>query len=168
MAIKDKVLELLDDNKGKYLSGEQLADTLGCTRGAVWKAVKALQENGYPISAVTNKGYSLDENTDILSLAGIKKYLDPDRQGLEIEVYKEVSSTNLVLKDYATQGVPEGRIGIAGMQTQGRGRLGRSFFSPSDSGLYMSILLRTDMAAADSVKITTDAEVYVDLEVEKV
>ena len=60
----------------------------GCTRGAVWKAVKALQENGYPISAVTNKGYSLDENTDILSLAGIKKYLDPDRQGLEIEVYK--------------------------------------------------------------------------------
>ena len=32
MAIKDKVLELLDDNKGKYLSGEQLADTLGCTR----------------------------------------------------------------------------------------------------------------------------------------
>ena len=40
MAIKDKVLELLDDNKGKYLSGEQLADTLGCTRGAVWKAVK--------------------------------------------------------------------------------------------------------------------------------
>ena len=37
MAIKDKVLELLDDNKGKYLSGEQLADTLGCTRGAVWK-----------------------------------------------------------------------------------------------------------------------------------
>ena len=45
MAIKDKVLELLDDNKGKYLSGEQLADTLGCTRGAVWKAVKALQEN---------------------------------------------------------------------------------------------------------------------------
>ena len=91
MAIKDKVLELLDDNKGKYLSGEQLADTLGCTRGAVWKAVKALQENGYPISAVTNKGYSLDENTDILSLAGIKKYLDPDLQGLEIEVYKEVS-----------------------------------------------------------------------------
>ena len=83
MAIKDKVLELLDDNKGKYLSGEQLADTLGCTRGAVWKAVKALQENGYPISAVTNKGYSLDENTDILSLAGIKKYLDPDRHGLE-------------------------------------------------------------------------------------
>ena len=56
MAIKDKVLELLDHNKGKYLSGEQLADTLGCTRGAVWKAVKALQENGYPISAVTNKG----------------------------------------------------------------------------------------------------------------
>ena len=168
MAIKDKVLELLDDNKGKYLSGEQLADTLGCTRGAVWKAVKALQENGYPISAVTNKGYSLDENTDILSLAGIKKYLDPDRQGLEIEVYKEVSSTNLVLKDYANQGVPEGRIVIAGMQTQGRGRLGRSFFSPSDSGLYMSILLRPDMAAADAVKITTAAAVSVALAVEKV
>lgn len=83
MAIKDKVLELLDHNKGKYLSGEQLADTLGCTRGAVWKAVKALQENGYPISAVTNKGYSLDENTDILSLAGIKNILTLIVRGLK-------------------------------------------------------------------------------------
>ena len=56
----------------------------------------------------------------------------------------------------------------AGMQTQGRGRLGRSFFSPSDSGLYMSILLRPDMAAADAVKITTAAAVSVALAVEKV
>ena len=77
-------------------------------------------------------------------------------------------SDNLVLKDYANQGVPEGRIVIAGMQTQGRGRLGRSFFSPSDSGLYMSILLRPDMAAADAVKITTAAAVSVALAVEKV
>ena len=45
MAIKDKVLELLDDNKGKYLSGEQLADTLGCTRGAVWKAEMCIRDS---------------------------------------------------------------------------------------------------------------------------
>ncbi len=64
--------------------------------------------------------------------------------------------------------MPEGRIVVAGMQTQGRGRLGRSFFSPSDSGLYMSILLRPDMAASDAVKITTAAAVSVALAVEKV
>lgn len=168
MAIKDKVLEILDSNRGAYLSGEQLADTFGCTRGAVWKAVKALQEQGYPISAVTNKGYSLDENTDILSLAGVKKYLSPERQSMDIEVYKTVTSTNLLLKDCANQGAAEGKVIIAGEQTQGRGRLGRSFYSPSDSGLYLSILLRPDMAAQDAVKITTAAAVSVALAVEKV
>lgn len=168
MAVKDKVLDILDANRGDFLSGEQLADSLGCTRGAIWKAVKVLQEQGYPISAVTNKGYSLDENTDILSLAGVKKYLVPERKDMDIEAYKEVTSTNLLLKDCANQGASEGKVIIAGAQTQGRGRLGRSFFSPSDSGLYLSILLRPNMAAQDAVKITTAAAVSVALAVESV
>ena len=167
MAVKDKVLELLDNSKGEYLSGEQIAEKLGCTRGAVWKAVKSLQDEGCAIAAVTNKGYCMNADTDILSLAGIKKYLDPEQQKLDIEVYKTVTSTNTLLRERANDGAVEGKVIISGEQTQGRGRLGRSFFSPSDSGLYMSILLRPDMAAVDAVKITTAAAVSVALAIEK-
>ncbi len=167
MSVKDKVLELLDNSKGEYLSGEQIAEKLGCTRGAVWKAVKSLQDEGCAISAVTNKGYCMNVDSDIISLAGVKKYLEPQQQGLDIEVHKIVTSTNTVLRERANDGAAEGKVIISGEQSQGKGRLGRSFFSPSDSGLYMSILLRPDMTAADAVKITTAAAVSVAMAIEK-
>lgn len=168
MTIKEKVLVLLEKNMGNYLSGEEIAGQLDCTRGAVWKAVKTLQNQGYNINAVTNKGYKLDENTDILSLAGIEQYLDEEVRNMDIEVFHSVSSTNDIVKDFANQGGKEGKVVISGMQTKGKGRLGRSFYSPSDSGLYMSILLRPEMSAADAVKITTAAAVAVAQSVEKV
>ena len=93
MTIKEKVLELFELNRGSYLSGEEIARNLDCTRGAVWKAVKSLQDEGYPISAVTNKGYCLDESTDILSEPGVKKYLSGNGKKLDISVFSIQSST---------------------------------------------------------------------------
>lgn len=167
MAVKDKLIELFDSNRGKFLSGEEIAGTLGCSRNAVWKAVKTLQENGYNISAVTNKGYCLEESTDILFCSGIKKYLD-DKNKFDIKIYKSLESTNLTLRDFANEGAKEGLVVISGQQTKGRGRLGRPFFSPSDTGLYMSILLRPEMVAGDALKITTAAAVAVAEAIEKV
>lgn len=168
MKIKDKVLELLEKNIGDFLSGEQIAEKLDCTRGAVWKAVKTLQEQGYSINAVTNKGYRLDKNTDILTEKGIRKYLSNDTENWGLRVYKTLESTFINAREFANAGEPEGLTVICGEQTKGRGRLGRSFFSPSDTGLYMSILLRPEMAAIDAVKITTAAAVSVADAVEKI
>ena len=73
MGTKNRILELLEQRRGESLSGERLAEILGISRSAVWKAVKELQKDGYNIVAVTNKGYCLSDENDIISIPGIKK-----------------------------------------------------------------------------------------------
>ena len=67
MTTKEKLLALLEDSKGTFFSGEEIARALQVSRAAVWKAVNALREDGYTIDAVTNKGYRLSPDSDILS-----------------------------------------------------------------------------------------------------
>lgn len=160
MSTREKLLALLNDHKGTYYSGEEIADKLGISRTAVWKAVKALQSDGYQIDAVRNKGYSLAQTTDILTESGIRQHLDPVCDLLNIEVIPTVGSTNALLRDHANAGAAEGRTVIANSQTGGRGRLGRSFYSPPDTGIYMSLLLRpADYTPSQAVKLTTMAAV---------
>lgn len=73
MSTKNRILELLEQRRGESISGERLAEILGISRNAVWKAVKELQKDGYNIVAVTNKGYCLSDENDIISIPGIKK-----------------------------------------------------------------------------------------------
>ncbi len=87
---------------------------------------------------------------------------------IDLEIRETVGSTNTVVKELAEQGAPEGTVLIADRQTAGRGRLGRSFHSPSGTGLYMSILLRPGFSAEDALSITTAAAVAVAAAVEKV
>jgi BirA family biotin operon repressor/biotin-[acetyl-CoA-carboxylase] ligase len=65
--------------------------------------------------------------------------------GREAWYYHEVGSTNDLCKDLAASGAREGCCVIADSQTAGRGRLGRSWFSPPGLGLYFSLLLRPDL-----------------------
>lgn len=67
MSTKSEVLKLLEENKGTYLSGEELAIKLGCSRTAIWKAMKTLREEGYEILAVNNRGYALSKENNVLS-----------------------------------------------------------------------------------------------------
>ena len=159
MNVKQRLIALFENNRENYLSGEELASQLGCSRAAVWKAVKALKAEGYAISASTNKGYRLGAETDVLSEAGIRRWLTGRAEGVVLDVRREVGSTNNAARALAEQGAPEGLCVISAAQTGGKGRLGRSFFSPADTGLYLSILLRPKMSAADSVRITTAAAV---------
>lgn len=155
MELKEKLLELLEHNRDRHLSGEAMAARLGVSRTAVWKAITALKEEGYVIEAVRNKGYRLDADTDILSTQGILKYMEEDF-GLDINVTLTVDSTNSYVKSKALEGEKEGYTLIAGSQSMGRGRRGRDFFSPPDSGLYMSVLLRPDsFDSKKALKLTT-------------
>ena len=161
MKIKESLLELFESNKGIFLSGENIAKNLGCSRTAVWKAVKALQSDGYSIDAVPNKGYLLSAETDILSSQGIRKYLSPlCRSRLEITVLPSVNSTNAYLQENIGSGIKDGYTVLAHRQTNGKGRIGRSFFSPPDTGVYMSLLLRPENYSAEqAMQITTIASV---------
>ena len=78
-----------------------------------------------------------------------------------ITVVDCTASTNSDLKARAQAGAPEGEILIARTQTAGRGRLGRTFFSPDATGIYCSILLRPRMAAEDALYLTTAAAVAI-------
>ena len=158
MSTKEKLLELLEENREEYLSGEELAGTLAVSRAAVWKAVKSLQQEGYPIDAVTNRGYRLSRGGDRLSAPGIRKYLKDACRELPITVVEETQSTNTALRALAEAGAPEGTVYIAQSQTGGRGRMGRSFFSPTGTGLYLSLLLRpTTWEPARAAQLTAAA-----------
>ena len=156
MSVKDEVLKELENNKGDYISGGQLADNLGVSRNSVWKAIKALEKSGYEINAIPNKGYCLAEKNDILSSYSIKQHLKNPH--LDISVFSSVTSTNTILKKMAEQGAKEGTVIIAEEQTAGRGRTGKQFYSPKGTGIYISILLRPDIPAEESL-LTTSAAV---------
>ena len=161
MTTKGRLLELLESSRGEYLSGAAIAEKLCVTRTSVWKAAKSLRKEGYAISAVTNRGYMLKDDTDVLSAEGVNSYRKGGFSGADIEVYKCVGSTNALLRERAEAGAPEGTVILAAEQTAGRGRKGRSFFSPHDTGLYLSLLLRPDLPAERAVLITTAAAVAV-------
>ncbi len=158
MSVKQQVLQLLQQQKGQYLSGEQLATTIGVTRAAVWKAIRSLRQAGYLIDAVTNKGYALSEKTDLLSTELVASLL-PKNSMFAVTVQDKVTSTNEVLRGQVDQ--PEGFVLVANRQTAGMGRCGRPFFSPPDTGLYFSLLLKPSFSPTDAIFLTTAAAVAV-------
>ena len=167
MTTKEKVLEALELNRGISISGQELAEKLQVSRAAIWKAIEELRKEGYIINAMTNKGYALDTETDVLSVQGILPHLK-NHDAQRIFVYKTLESTNLTAKKMALEGAAHGTVIISEEQTKGKGRLGRSFFSPANSGIYMSLILKPNFDVTKSVLITTAASVAVCRAIEKV
>lgn len=168
MKVKQRVLQELEGKKGEFVSGEQLAEQLGVSRAAVWKAIRALSSEGYALQAVSGRGYQLEESNDIVSREGMLPYLNEQWRNLPILVYAQLDSTNREAKSLAAQGAVHGTVVIAKTQTAGRGRLGRSFSSPIQGGLYMSVVLRPRLEAALATDVTTAAAVAVCRTVERV
>lgn len=157
--VKQQVLAALDAARGRYISGQELAAQLGVSRTAVWKAVAALRSDGIPIEAVTNRGYALAADADVLNTAAVAALLAPEPlHALQIEVVDRLPGTNAALRARADAGAPEGLVLIAQAQSAGRGRGGHSFYSPP-GGLYMSILLRPEIGARQAVGLTAMAAV---------
>lgn len=173
MTIREKALEVL--GRGETVSGEQLAKELGVSRNAVWKVMNRLREGGYKIDAVTNRGYRLLSAPDLLCETEIRRWLTTKEMGRKLEIHELLDSTNNRAKALAAEGAPHGTAVIADSQTGGRGRRGRSFFSPEHSGIYLTVILRpsctpeqasllTSMAAvatARAIEKTADADVKI-------
>ena len=157
--MKEKLLYILSEKQGEYISGQELADRLSVSRAAIWKGIETLRKDGIPIEASTNRGYMLCSYADVLSSESIRKKLGSLAERIRIRTCREVGSTNTEVREAAKQGEPEGFVVISERQTAGCGRRGRQFYSPAFSGLYMSILLRPDMTAESSLLITTAAAV---------
>ncbi len=152
---KSEILKVLEESPDTFISGAELGRKLNISRNAIWKAVKALESEGYIIESVTNKGYRLSASSDVINSERLEKLITSCQ--CKVVTYKSIASTNNTAKDMAAAGAPEGTIVIADMQTAGKGRMGRSFYSPERSGLYMSVILRPAILPSQALLITTAA-----------
>ena len=163
MSTRTELLKLLSENTGIYLSGQKIGESLGVSRNAVWKAMQQLREEGYQIESRSRVGYRLKAKSNMLSYDAIAGNL---RYPCELKIFDSVDSTNNVAKDLRPSDKPV--LIIANKQTAGRGRLGRTFASPSGTGLYMSVSLKPDFGLDKSLYVTMAAAVAVCRAVETV
>lgn len=163
MTTKEKLFELLSLSEGKFVSGQSIADTLNLSRNSIWKGITALKKDGYLIESKTNKGYRLLGESNILSHEIISKDLNVP---CDVEVYDAVTSTNDMAKHKSMSHRPI--ILIANRQSEGRGRLGRTFESPGGTGLYLTIALKPGFSLDKSLYVTMAAATSVCRAIEKV
>ena len=152
---KEKIFALLSAQAGDFVSGEDISAQLGISRAAVWKAVGALRRDGYTIEAQTGLGYRLADSPDVLSERELRRRLGETKiVGRTLECFESVDSTNSFLKRAAAEGAPDGAVAVADEQTAGRGRRGRSFSSGPGRGVYLSALLRPQLAPEKILPLT--------------
>ncbi len=150
---KTEVLQLLRDSRD-YVSGQQICESFGISRTAVWKIINQLKEEGYEIEAVQNKGYHLTGAPDVLSLSELKTRIKTKMAGSHLLYFDVVGSTNIEAKKQAENGAPEGLLVVADKQEAGRGRRGRSWESPAGVNIFMTLLLRPSFSPGKASMIT--------------
>jgi BirA family biotin operon repressor/biotin-[acetyl-CoA-carboxylase] ligase len=143
-----KILSLLAD--GEFHSGTELADTLGISRSAIWKHLNGLAELGLQHSAVSGKGYRLDNALELLDASKIKEAVSDQAGALisSFEIFDQIDSTNRYLVERSQHNGLSGSVCFAEHQTAGKGRRGRQWVSPYGSNIYLSILWRFQQGPA--------------------
>lgn len=141
--MKDRILNILREDTG-IVSGETISSRLGVSRVSVWKHLQKLKQLGYDIHA-TAKGYRLVHTPDVLYP------WEFSHRASTIHYFDEVTSTMDIARDLARNQCPDFTVVIAGAQTQGRGRLQRTWDSPP-GGLYFTLVLRPQMPPAFSYR----------------
>ena len=155
MGARDNLLIHLKSSMGEWVSGELLSTKLDVSRAAISKHVRTLRKQGYEIDSRPRKGYLLTSVPDLLLPNEIREGLDTRVFGQkEIVCLQHTDSTNLDARRLAEEGAPEGTVVVADTQTAGRGRKGRSWYSPPGFGIYTSIILRPAISPADAPRIT--------------
>lgn len=170
MTTKQALLQYLLSRPDQPLSGQALADKLGVSRMAVSKACRELQKQGWQIEAASGRGYRLCSGSDALTgdavLSAWAQQSDTPYPG-QVRVFSTLPSSNRTAKEWAMAGAPHGSLVLAGEQTEGRGRRGRTFVSPAGKGVYFSLILRPEVGAAASLAVTGSAAVAVCRAVQK-
>lgn len=155
-----QLLETLRVANGKPVSGMLLGAKLEISRAAVWKRIERLRQAGYQIESLPRAGYILTAEPDTPTAAAVGSYLSahspPD--GLfsqaRLHFFATLDSTNIKAGTMARDGVADGTVVVADHQTNGRGRLGRSWDSPVGVNLYFSLILRPDIEPRHAPQLT--------------
>lgn len=158
--MKEEILRLLRSADG-YISGQELCNRFGVSRTAVWKAINQLKEAGYEIEAQQNKGYRLKAAPDLMTEAEIKSLLHTDWVAKEVLYFDTIDSTNTKAQELAEKGYPSGTLVVADKQESGKGRRGRSWVSPSGTGIFMTLMIKPDINPNNASMLTLVAALAV-------
>lgn len=139
------VLRLLSHQD--FVSGEQIARSLGCSRATIHNAIQAANEVGVVVHAVQGRGYRLAGPLDWLKPTSFTERLEA--AGFHFHYFDRLPSTNTYLLDESRKGAPHRTVALAEWQTQGRGRRGRTWLAPLGNGLAFSLLWRSGRPAAE-------------------
>ncbi len=160
--MREQILRLMMQHPETYYSGEQMARLLHVTRAAIWKHIDALKKMGCEIECKPNRGYRLVHIPDVLQPEILGIY---DFSGLmkccDFKVVESTPSTNELAKQLAAKGAVDKTIVIAESQTEGKGRMGRTWQSEKGSSLTFSMILRPQVSPVHASKIGLMAGVSV-------
>lgn len=156
MSLTKNVLRAFLEANGSFLSGTQVAESLGISRVSVHHHLDALREEGFTFKAVRNKGYQLLREPDRLNAALLEALLlaEPCPFFRSHLIERELESTNSLAEAELSAGRDGPFFVIADTQTAGRGRRGREWHSPPGTNLYLSIGLRPSLPPARLQAIT--------------
>ncbi len=158
--MKEEILRLLRSADG-YISGQELCNRFGVSRTAVWKAINQLKEAGYEIEAQQNKGYRLMAAPDLITEAEIKSLMHTEWVAKEVLYFDTIDSTNTKAQELAEKGYPSGTLVVADKQESGKGRRGRSWVSPSGTGIFMTLMIKPDINPNNASMLTLVAALAV-------
>ena len=158
--MKEEILRLLRSADG-YISGQELCNRFGVSRTAVWKAINQLKEAGYEIEAQQNKGYRLMAAPDLMTEAEIKSLMHTEWVAKEVLYFDTIDSTNTKAQELAEKGYPSGTLVVADKQESGKGRRGRSWVSPSGTGIFMTLMIKPDINPNNASMLTLVAALAV-------
>ncbi|HIU63806.1 MAG TPA: biotin--[acetyl-CoA-carboxylase] ligase [Candidatus Avacidaminococcus intestinavium] len=159
--MRTRILEVLRRKAPEAVSGEEISNSLGVSRTAIWKHIQVLKNNGYLIESLPKKGYILRSSPDSIRPEEILTRLKTKWLGREIHYEDSVVSTNEVAKKLANAGCNDGLLCVAEEQVGGKGRLARGWFSPYAQGLWFSIVLKPPFLPEEAAKCTLLAAVAV-------
>lgn len=143
--MKYRILQTLKEAAPGFVSGEALSRLLDVSRTAVWKYVNELRNENYEIEASTRNGYRLVPKPGRLNGFEIAYKLGTAVVGKNVLYFDSLDSTNDFAKKLASEGCEDGTAVIAGMQSSGRGRVGKTWESLRDKGVYMTVVLRPEI-----------------------
>ncbi|MCO5051207.1 MAG: biotin--[acetyl-CoA-carboxylase] ligase [Verrucomicrobiae bacterium] len=158
MTVDTQILMALRAVENGGVSGSELSQQLGVTRAAIWARIEELRKLGYEIQASPVLGYRLVSAPDVLHADDLLARLGKtEALGRDIRVFERTTSTNDIVEKLARDGVKEGVVVFAEAQTKGRGRLGRTWISPTRKGLWFSLLLRPKLRPQEATQLTVIA-----------
>ena len=145
-ALTFPILQKLAD--GKFHSGEALAQHFKVTRTTIWSAIGHAQNLGIEVFSVRGRGYKLPTTVDFLNSDEVLRAIGEERAWFNLTILDEVPSTNTYLMQQSAKGAAHVSCVAAHMQTNGKGRRGRTWVSQLGASLTFSLLWRFQCGAA--------------------